>query len=405
MRKFLKIIMKVIICLAIVLNIGSMPVFADEIISGTSVSWSFEYGVLTISGTGAMADCSSEIPWSSQRPLIEKIVIKDGVTHIGNRAFAACVNASSIEIASSVKTIGESAFGACKTLDTVNIPCSVETIGNSAFYNCTSLANITLAEGLKTIGDGAFNKCGSKNIVIPASVTSVGINAFSAGKFETIYNLSKTVLKDSDYSSISVYSPLSVVEGVNITCGETQSYNGNTLYKAGSQVTLTPKNNMKISNVTVNNEVIEASWGIYSFTMPAGATSVAFTLTEGGPVTYRGAQMRANADNTYDISFIATVATLDKDAVGFVLSKSETNPTKETAKTKIISNTIVYNSITAMDSTIIAKNVGGTYIIACTIKSIPQTQSSIPIYISAFATKGTETTYTEVHTVTVSGLK
>lgn len=121
--------------------------------------------------------------------------------------------------------------------------------------------------------------------------------------------------------------------------------------------------------------------------------------------TYRGAQMRTNADKTYDIRFIATIDTLDPDVVGFVLSKSETNPTKETANTKILCTTKVYNSITAMGSTVTAESLGGTYIIACTIKNIPEADINKPLYIRAFATKGTETTYTKVHTVTVSGLK
>ena len=138
----------------------------------------------------------------------------------------------------------------------------------------------------------------------------------------------------------------------------------------------------------------------------ANTTTQDVNITVSCLVTYRGAQMRTNADGTYDIRFLATIDTLDADAVGFVFSKSEQNPTKENVpSSQVKSTTTVYNSVTAAGSTVTAASLGGTYIIACTVTGIPASQADIPLYVRAFVTKGTETTYTAVRTVTINSLK
>lgn len=121
-------------------------------------------------------------------------------------------------------------------------------------------------------------------------------------------------------------------------------------------------------------------------------------------VTYRGAQKRQNG-TTYDIRFLATIDTLGANSVGFVFSKSVPIPTKDNVlSSQVKSTTTVYNSVTASDSTVTATSLHGTYIIACTVTGIPTTDIDIPLYVRAFSTIGTETTYTSVQTVTVSSL-
>lgn len=138
------------------------------------------------------------------------------------------------------------------------------------------------------------------------------------------------------------------------------------------------------------------------------ATCEVAVIAKDCPVTYRGSQMRTNAAGTtiYDIRFLATIDTLDADEVGFVFSKTQKEPTKGNVDpSQIISTTKVYTSVTAMGSNVTAVKLGGTYIIACTIKDIPEADAAAPIYVRAFSTKGTETKYTEVKTITVNGLK
>ena len=65
---------------------------------GETATWALDNGVLTISGTGAIADYSdtSEIPWKDQKKTITKIVIENGITEIGIQAFYDCTNVTEV---------------------------------------------------------------------------------------------------------------------------------------------------------------------------------------------------------------------------------------------------------------------------------------------------------------------
>ena len=106
--------------------------------------WSLCDGTLTISGNGAMPDCTLDTsPWYSRRESITSIIIGDGVTSIGDFAFFECSKLTSVTIGNSVKTIGEAAFADCYSLTSITIPNSVTTIGDMAFYYCDRLTSIT----------------------------------------------------------------------------------------------------------------------------------------------------------------------------------------------------------------------------------------------------------------------
>ena len=56
---------------------------------------------------------SDMAPWYPERNQIKKVVIKDGVTNIGNCAFLRCTNLTSITIPNSVTSIERAAFAGC----------------------------------------------------------------------------------------------------------------------------------------------------------------------------------------------------------------------------------------------------------------------------------------------------
>ena len=97
-----------------------------------------ETGLLTISGTGAMAGYEGvqDLPWKDYRSKITHSIIEDGVTGIGKYAFYSCSNMTSIDIPNSVSSIGNYAFGSCDELAEISIPNSVTDIGMYVFYNC-----------------------------------------------------------------------------------------------------------------------------------------------------------------------------------------------------------------------------------------------------------------------------
>ena len=76
-----------------------------------SVNWSFasDDGVLTISGSGDMADytTASPAPWQEHKDSVTKVKVEDGVTSIGSYAFRAYTNLQEVTLPSSVIKIGD----------------------------------------------------------------------------------------------------------------------------------------------------------------------------------------------------------------------------------------------------------------------------------------------------------
>lgn len=144
---------------------------------GANLTWTLDdNGVLTITGEGKMNFFSNIHlpPWYSDREAIVKIVLKSGVTEIGQYAFSNCSNLTSVTIPSSVTSIGDTAFSGCTSLPGITIPTGVTSIGTNAFSNCSSLASVSLPNSVTSIGSGAFSGCSSlTRITIPSRITSI----------------------------------------------------------------------------------------------------------------------------------------------------------------------------------------------------------------------------------------
>jgi hypothetical protein len=84
-----------------------------------------------------------------------KFTIPEGVTYIGEEAFANCSNLGEVYIPNGVITIGSDAFLSCHGLDYVYIPDSVTTIGSCAFMD-VNVITIRIGSGVTYIGSDAF---------------------------------------------------------------------------------------------------------------------------------------------------------------------------------------------------------------------------------------------------------
>lgn len=151
---------------------------------GENLTWTlFDNGVLTISGTGSMYDyswfSSSPVPWDSHKNIISSVIIKKGVTRIGNFAFYSCDAITSISMPNSVTDIGDFAFAGCACLTTIKIPSSVTSVGEYAFSACSGLISVDIPNSVTKIGSWAFSYSrGLIFIAIPNSVISIGSYAF-----------------------------------------------------------------------------------------------------------------------------------------------------------------------------------------------------------------------------------
>ena len=171
--------------LALLMIISVLPVSAaaDAPKSGTcgeNLTWTLsDDGVLTISGSGAMADFDYGAPWESYKSSIKSAVVGDGVTNISMGAFSECGSLASISIPSSVTSIAPFAFLGCIALESISIPDSVTSIGRGAFQTCPSLKHIDMPSNISAINESTFYECSSlTSISIPNSVTSIGASAF-----------------------------------------------------------------------------------------------------------------------------------------------------------------------------------------------------------------------------------
>ena len=146
---------------------------------GENLTWTLNDGVLTISGTGAMTDYGSSNSPFLDRTDIQSVVIKSGVTSIGNLAFCSCTKLVNITIPDSVTRIGYNAFEGCENLTSVTLPNSIDSIYLKTFMCCYSLESVTLPDSITGIYDGAFYGCKKlKNINIPDSVEHIDTYAF-----------------------------------------------------------------------------------------------------------------------------------------------------------------------------------------------------------------------------------
>ncbi|WP_186893512.1 leucine-rich repeat protein [Acetobacterium malicum] len=103
------------------------------------------------------------------------------VTTIGNEAFAQS-GLTSIELPDSLTSLGSNAFINCVDLLAVTFTASsqIKSLTWYTFSGCSKLNNVILPPGLTEIGTHAFFNCAALGqLTIPATVSSIGANAFS----------------------------------------------------------------------------------------------------------------------------------------------------------------------------------------------------------------------------------
>lgn len=151
---------------------------ADE--DGKNLEWELTHeNVLTVNGTGAMADFTQDtIPWLRYNGEIKSVVVSEGVTSIGNYAFYYHDDLASVSFPSTLETIGQYAFRYSSALTSVVIPDNVTLLGVGAFYGCTKLSSVNIPALLTSIDSYAFYNCPITSIELPAGLTEIQDDAF-----------------------------------------------------------------------------------------------------------------------------------------------------------------------------------------------------------------------------------
>ena len=151
-------------------------------------------GSVAIIGEGAFSNNTAHPRNSVHSKGSRKIVIPDGVTKIGKRAFDFNYELENVVMADSVRTIEKEAFACCGKLKSIEFGKGLEVIGNNAFFSARSLnGEINLPDSVKKIGAYAFYDSGVQRIVIGKNVKSIDKNAFNGCKNLTEITFSEGV--------------------------------------------------------------------------------------------------------------------------------------------------------------------------------------------------------------------
>lgn len=100
-------------------------------LAGATATWAFASGKLTVSGSGALYDSFGSS--LSNKDSIKEILVKNGITKIGESTFSYFSSLENVVLENGVKEIGSKAFYGMRNLKTITIPNSVTSISEDAF--------------------------------------------------------------------------------------------------------------------------------------------------------------------------------------------------------------------------------------------------------------------------------
>jgi len=131
------------------------------------------------------------------------LVIPKGVVHIGSYAFNGCYGLTDVTIPASVTDMETYAFANCRNLKSFTFAGDPQTIPEGTFFECYHLNSAIIPDSVSTIGAKAFYYCGLKELKLPASLDTIGANAFNKAisgtkQFDSNYGTYGTVTEVED---------------------------------------------------------------------------------------------------------------------------------------------------------------------------------------------------------------
>ena len=186
---------------------------------GTNISYRFSpiTQVLTIDGTGAMQNyaSSSAQPWAAYRDKISALVISDGITSIGDYAFASLPITTLTTPATTTK-IGKYAFAFCTDLENITVNGTNCVIEEKAFTDGSGKVDKITLNGVKSVGTYAFFDVWSNSIDL-GTVEEIGYAAFDYNEKVTSIEVPETC-KSVDEAAFNACKKLTDIYFYNDDC-------------------------------------------------------------------------------------------------------------------------------------------------------------------------------------------
>lgn len=209
-----------------------------------------------------------------------EISIPNTVTSIGEGAFNR-TKLKSFNIPSGLQEIKNNTFEGCKDLSSIEIPGNIKVIGESAFLNCINLSTLIINNGVTCIDDVAFWLCYQlSSLVIPSSVKRICYNAFQT------YNLSKISVDNNNHIYDSRNDCNAIIETATnkLILGSKNSVIPDTVSVIGEKAFAGYNELVSIiipeSVVSIEMDAFNST-GIYSITLPSNVTNIDYNTFYG----------------------------------------------------------------------------------------------------------------------------
>lgn len=179
--------------------------------------------------------------------------LPDGITSIGEGAFAGNKKIVSVHMPSQLETVGAKAFDKCENLSYVEMNENLKIIKESAFRGCKNLRYVMLPDGLTDIEERAFDSSGIEFVKMPNSLKKIGNKAYFNSKVKAV-SLNEGLISIGDgafetcYSLYGLAVPESVLSvGKNVTGDNGSKFKWLLFKNDSTDIPNTPTDQMEIT--------------------------------------------------------------------------------------------------------------------------------------------------------------
>lgn len=224
----------------------------DQGMCGENIIWTlYDDGLLEVTGIGQIYDYHNYVidstehsPWYENKDIINKVVISEGITRIGEFAFEGLSNVKEYNLPDSLRCIGFAGIRANTSLEIIELPAGLEEIEEYAFCESglleivipkkiTHIAErmlygseriekvVVLSEKIDSVDESAFAYCNKlKEVDFAGVVEYVGLTAFqyctslkSFGNMTEMKKIGPRAFYHCNLNDFSMFKGIEEIEG------------------------------------------------------------------------------------------------------------------------------------------------------------------------------------------------